>query len=296
MIASRREVRSSTTIYFSSRNFVKVNRSNAKGFSLIELAIVLLVIGALFAGILMPLANQIELRRVGETQKTLAEIRDALIGFAAANGRLPCPASAASNGQEAWAAGGNASNGNCANFFDGFVPGVALGVGPIDGAGYVIDAWNRRIRYAVANTDRSPIGSATPLNPNGNFDFTAMGTVPAASGEMRNVGMAALAPNLHVCSTATGINATNCAANVSLIDNAVAVIFSTGPNGAQPDPGATRIDENANPNPNSADNNQTFVSHDRAGANNPNGEFDDIVIWLSPNIIYARMIAAGRLP
>ena len=104
---------------------------------------------------------------------------------------------------------------------------------------------------------------------------------------MRNVGMATLAPNLSVFSTIAG--------NL-LIGNAAAVIYSTGPNATRPDPGGLRIDENANPNPNSADNNRTFVSHDRAGENHPNGEFDDIVIWLSPNILYARMIAAGRLP
>jgi hypothetical protein len=112
---------------------------------------------------------------------------------------------------------------------------------------------------------------------------------------MRNVGMAGLSPNLHVCPTATGITATTCA-GTSLVDNAVAVIYSTGPNANRADPGGVRIDENANANPNSTDNNQTFVSHERAGENNPNGEFDDIVIWLSPNILYAKMIAAGRLP
>ena len=113
---------------------------------------------------------------------------------------------------------------------------------------------------------------------------------------MRNVTMANLRPDLHVCSTATGISATSCAATSSLVNDAVAVIYSTGANTARLDPGGTRIDENANPNPNAAGNNVTFVSHERAGETAPNGEFDDIVIWLSPNILYARMIAAGRLP
>ena len=267
-----------------------------RGFTLIELAIVLLILGALFAGILIPFTTQVELRRVGETQKTLLEIREALIGFAAANGRLPCPASAGSNGQENFAAGGNTINGNCSNFFDGFVPSALLGIGPVDGAGFVLDAWNNRIRYAVSNDDEIPPSTLPPPPPLKNFDFTGLGTLPSSSGEMRNVGMPGLKPDLHVCSTATGITATTCAAGTSLVDTAAAVIYSTGPNAARPDPGGVRRDENANPNPNSADNNRTFVSHDRAGENHPNGEFDDIVIWLSPNILYARMIAAGRLP
>lgn len=268
-----------------------------RGFTLIELAIVLLILGALLAGILIPFTTQVELRRVGETQKTLLEIREALIGFAAANGRLPCPASAGSNGQESFAAGGDTINGNCSNFFDGFVPGALLGIGPVDGAGFVLDAWNNRIRYAVSNNNQLPPGTPPPPPaPPVNFDFTGLGTFPSSTGEMRNVGMPGLKPDLHVCSTATGITATTCAAGTALVDTAVAVIYSTGPNAARPDPGGVRRDENANPNPNSADNNQTFVSHDRAGENHPNGEFDDIVIWLSPNILYARMIAAGRLP
>ncbi len=270
---------------------------NSRGFTLIELAIVLLILGALLAGILIPFTTQVELRRVGETQKTLLEIREALIGFAAANGRLPCPASAGSNGQESFAAGGNTINGNCSNFFDGFVPGALLGIGPVDGAGFVLDAWNNRIRYAVSNDDEIPPSTPPPPPPPpADFDFTGLGTFPSSSGEMRNVGMPGLKPDLRVCSTATGITATTCAAGTSLVDTAVAVIYSTGPNAARPDPGGVRRDENANPNPNSADNNRTFVSHDRAGENHPNGEFDDIVIWLSPNILYARMIAAGRLP
>ena len=271
---------------------IKTNR--ARGFSLIELAVVMLILGALFAGILIPFSTQIEQRRVADTQKTLLEIREALIGFAAAKGRLPCPASASSNGQEEYAGGGNETNGNCANFLDGFVPGVTLGVGPSDGNGYVVDAWNNRIRYAVSNSNEVPTG--TPLPAPVNFDFTGMGTFPTSSGEMRNVTMANLRPNLRVCSTATGILANSCGTAPSLVNDAVAVIYSTGANSARPDPGGTRIDENVNPNPNAGASNVTFVSHERAGETAPNGEFDDIVIWLSPNILYTRMIAAGRLP
>lgn len=273
---------------------IRINANRARGFSLIELAVVMLILGALFAGILIPFSTQIEQRRVADTQKTLLEIREALIGFAAAKGRLPCPASATSNGREEFAAGGDEINGNCANFFDGFAPGVTLGVGPSDGNGYVLDAWNNRIRYAVSNDNRAPTG--TPPPPSVNFDFTGMGAFPSSSGEMRNVTMANLSPNLRVCSTATGILANSCGTAPSLVDNAVAVIYSTGANTARPDPGGTRIDENVNPNPNAGGSNVTFVSHERAGETAPNGEFDDIVIWLSPNILYTRMIAAGRLP
>ena len=45
-----------------------------------------------------------------------------------------------------------------------------------------------------------------------------------------------------------------------------------------------------------ANNNRTFVSHPPTANGAPNGYFDDIVIWISPNILINRMVAAGKLP
>ncbi|MDP2785976.1 MAG: prepilin-type N-terminal cleavage/methylation domain-containing protein, partial [Sulfurimicrobium sp.] len=70
---------------------MKTHRNNAFGFTLVEMAIVLIIIGLLLGGLLMPLSAQMEQRRISETQKTLDEINQALIGFAVANKRLPCP-------------------------------------------------------------------------------------------------------------------------------------------------------------------------------------------------------------
>jgi len=71
------------------------------------------------------------------------------------------------------------------------------------------------------------------------------------------------------------------------------VIYSLGKNAAS---GGTGTDETANPNPNSANNDQVFVSHAPTMAGATNGEFDDIVTWLSVNTLFSRMIAAGALP
>ena len=67
-------------------------RSKQAGFTLIELAVVIVVIALLLGSILVPLTSQVEQRKVLETQKTLDEIKEALIGFAMINGRLPRPA------------------------------------------------------------------------------------------------------------------------------------------------------------------------------------------------------------
>ena len=233
------------------------------GFSLVELAIVMLIISILLAGVLVPLSIQMDVRKGGETRKTMDDVREALIGFAMANGRLPCPASATSNGVEAPSGGGV-----CTVPLAGFVPAVTLSLTPTDAQGYLLDGWNNRVRYAV-----------TTANSNA---FTT-------AGQMRTVGMSTLSADLRVCSTSTGIiGGPSCAANATLTSTAVAVIYSLGPNGPT---GGTGTDEAANLN---AD--RLFISHDPTPAGATNGEFDDLVVWLSPSLMYNRLITAGVLP
>jgi type II secretory pathway pseudopilin PulG len=58
---------------------------------MIELAVVLFIIGLVLGSILVPLATQVEQRKISDTRRALEEIREALTGFAIINGRLPCP-------------------------------------------------------------------------------------------------------------------------------------------------------------------------------------------------------------
>ena len=242
-------------------------RQRPCGFSLIELAVAMFVIVLLLGSVLAPLATQVEQRHVSDTQKYLDEMKEALIGFAVSNDRLPCPASATSAGVESPAGGGA-----CTNNYNGFVPAATLGLSVVDNQGFAVDPWGNRIRYAVTNA-------------NGNA-FTTAGGMAAAT-------MPTLAPNLLICSTATGISASSCAAGTALTTGVPALIYSTGRNGGY---GGTGLDEAANPNPNSANNDRVFVSHAPAPSSAANGEFDDVMTWLSPNVLYNRMISAGRLP
>jgi hypothetical protein len=45
-----------------------------------------------------------------------------------------------------------------------------------------------------------------------------------------------------------------------------------------------------------ANGDDNFVSRDRSPSDSAAGEFDDIVLWLSPHVLKQRMVAAGRLP
>lgn len=262
-----------------------------RGFSLLELAIALAVVGLLLGGLLIPLSTQIAQRNESATQKQLDEIKEALLGFAAANGRLPCPASAASKGVEFFAAGGDASNGDCGSAsggaFIGFVPGVTLGLSQVDAEGFAVDAWGNnpynRIRYAVSSDTLNSV----------QYPFTRFGGMRSAT-----MSWVASAELLHVCAAGTGVALTggawHCAAGGdatnTLTFNAPVVIWSTGANSAT---GGTSTDEIQNPNPvNGSSLDRIFVSRTRSAS----PEFDDIVTWMSAGRLVNRLIVAGQLP
>lgn len=206
---------------------MNISIQRARGFTLVEMAVVLIIMGLLIAGLLTPLSAQMDQRNYAQTQKSLEEIKQVLIGYVIINGRLPCPASNTSNGIEV-PVGGGACISN-----DGFIPAATLGLTPTDSNGYALDGWGNatfnRIRYAVTATNSNAFTSA--------------------------INSLSLTPNLHVCASGAGISATICGATVpTLSATAVAVIFSLGKNAAT---GGTSTDEAPN-----VDGNITFVSHE----------------------------------
>ena len=254
-------------------------RGRSGAFTLIEVMVVLLVITVFVTGLMVPIATQVALRRYEETRRQMDEAKEAILGFAAANARLPCPASATSRGLESFAPGGDALNGRCSNFHDGLLPGASLGLAPLDAEGYVRDAWGtpaNRIRYAVFGSGTSVGGIADPL--------TRVNGMQAA-------GLAALgsAPNyLSICASGLGTTATSCgAATNHLTRRAAFVLLSLGPNATlTPNPGS---DEARN-----LDGSRVFVSHEISAA--PANEFDDQLTWAPASLVVSRLLSAGRLP
>jgi prepilin-type N-terminal cleavage/methylation domain-containing protein len=262
----------------------------AHGFSLVEMAVVLIILGFVLGALLLPLQAQRNQLFQSQTENTLALVKRTLLGYAQTHGRLPCPATAASNGIEQPIGGAAA----CMQAV-GFLPAATLGIQPVDAQGFALDGWGNRIRYAV--TQSSAGGAATP-------DFTTniadnVATPANEADGMNVVGMSNLLPDLRVCASSVGITATVCSAAVPetnyLINNAVAVIYSIGATGNQAIGGA---DETANLNDADANgivDDGVFVSHEPRGAADANGEFDHIVTWISPYVLYNAMIEAGQL-
>ena len=252
---------------------------HARGFSLAEIAIVMVIVGLLIGGLLAPLAAQMDQRDFSDTQKRIEYANELLLGFAIANGRLPCPASSASNGDESPAGGGT-----CTNYYDGYLPAKALGMQPTDSSGYALDAFNNRIRYALSK-------SVTPAG-------TCTGSPPfSSSTNFKANGLQCLPDDLLICSSslASGFTRISCGTSNNLVNanTVVAIVFSTGKTSSSD---ATRTDELANTDGSQTDAKATFVYHTPNPTGATGGEFDDQMVWISAGLLYGRMVSAGILP
>jgi prepilin-type N-terminal cleavage/methylation domain-containing protein len=247
-------------------------RSRSRGFTLTELAVVFAIISLLLAAGLFTLSAQADQRNFDETRRRLEAARELLLGFAIVNGRLPCPATGASAGAEAIT-----TPPNCDATYGGFLPAQAIGFQVVDTAGFAVDAWGNRLRYAIAST--APTCSAAPTTPH----FTN-------AANLRANGITCQPNDLVVCQSATGITATTCgaAAPVTNQTTLAAIVLAPGKNGAL---GTAGIDEAANTN-----GDRVFVWHTPSPVGAPNGEFDDQITWITVGELYGKLISASVLP
>lgn len=193
------------------------NKKTQFGFTLIEMAMVLIILGFLLSAVLLPLQAQRYVAAQLKTEAILADAKWALIGFAQTHGRLPCPAT--NNGTAVFPDDTGTANPNASGacfMQTGFLPGKTLGLQSLDAQGYALDAWQNRLRYAVTNVNSDAFTTSNGMNA---------------------IGVARLAPDLKVCATSS---ASGCTDRINLIENAVAVVFSLGATAHQASGGADK--------------------------------------------------------
>jgi prepilin-type N-terminal cleavage/methylation domain-containing protein len=226
------------------------------GFTLVEIAIVLLIVGLMIGGLIAPLSSQMEQRRVSDTKRAMDEAREALFGFALRNGYLPCPAISSSNGLED-------RTDNVCNKRYGYLPWATLGVSRLDG-------WGRLMGYSV-----------TPAFANSAALFSLR--------TARDITIATRARNGQLVA-ASGVNDIP-AALISFGRNGYGA--TSDQNTVVSDAGSGNVDEKTNLQSSGTALIMRDPSDDPRSAG---GTFDDMVIWISPNILYNRMVGAQRLP
>jgi prepilin-type N-terminal cleavage/methylation domain-containing protein len=266
----------------------------SKGFTLIELAIVMSIVALLIGSMAIPLSKRIEMQAYADTQATLDKAVEALTGFAILNGRLPCP-SIGADGVELpvtadganWVCGplpaaNSDNNTNPANTSWGDLPWSTLGLIPTDGA----DAWNYRLRYSVrtnlaAGAAGTNLLTATALAQNGIGIFNPATATPVItpiaspalfviySLGMNNAGGALIGGTVNT----TTPDPTSAGELANLPNN---VAKTTASNIAAPS--AVNMVTARN----------IFASQVRTN------DFDDLLVWMSPNIMISKLSAVGR--
>ena len=231
-----------------------------RGFTLIELAVVLFIVMLLLGGLLPTVSSQIEQQKRNETRKQLDEIQQALMGYAIINKRLPCPADPTKASTASGAGLENVSGTNCAsinsnNISVGVLPWATLGLKETD-------AWERRFTYAVTSGGTNSFTSTSSL-----IALTKTGQLSIMNADSGGNSIASSIPAVILSAGANGAGAYTSA-------------------GSPPLAASANADELRNANTST----NYFVSHDFRS------DFDDMVVWITPGTLFNRMVAAGQLP
>jgi prepilin-type N-terminal cleavage/methylation domain-containing protein len=169
-----------------------------RGFTLTEMAVVLVIVALLIGSMILPLSAQQDMRYTEDTRRLMAEVSEALYGYAAShaagNGKpfLPCP-DTDGNGTE------NRVGNACANQ-EGGLPWADLGLGRQD-------AWGNPLRYRVTAA----------------FSSSATGFVLLSAGDLRvcetNACAVTLGSALPAVIVSPGKNGAGTTTNVDELEN-----------------------------------------------------------------------------
>jgi len=243
----------------------------SRGFTLIELTIVLFILGLLLSSFLAPLAARVEQEERKNTRIQLNEIEEVIYGYVLQNNYLPCPdcsdntggcAAVTANDGEEDTVNGPGSSKICANDI-GNLPWVTLGVKGID-------EWDNLFTYRVddvfADRDDPDVSDGTGCETasatlNVSFSLCSDGDITVLDSAVAGNTVASLIP---------------------------AIVVSHGKNYSSTIP-PTSADETEN-----TDGDLVFVDKDYSQTSG--SEFDDMLIWISPHILRAIAVKSGILP
>ncbi|MFK5969637.1 MAG: prepilin-type N-terminal cleavage/methylation domain-containing protein [Candidatus Marithrix sp.] len=229
------------------------------GFTLVEMSIVLIIIGFLIGGMFAPLSMQMNQQKIRDTKKTLETIKEALMGYAILNDRLPCPAKCYKYKDEnSICFGGTFVNKYVGKEDDtdttfceqeGYLPWVDLGVSQYD-------AWGNIFRYRLDNS----------------YDTSLTSSDTSSGLKIRNIN-------------------SNHLTNETVNSNVIAIIYSCGKNGMPDATNAISGYTGANCSPISLVTKDIYTQDFYV-----ENEFDDMLVWLPKTILINQLVSAGKWP
>lgn len=290
--------------------------TRSHGFTLIEMAIVLVIITILIGGLAMPLSAQIQARRIAETNKTLDEAREALIGYAMNHATTTtCLCRYLGNGS--FSSTDCPATASCPTSISpapGFDTAATL---TIAARHYFpcpdkLDDGNSATTNDGDGIEEARAGGVCPIT-NGYLPWATLGTAAqdAWGNRLRYAvtdafsNMAGFSStdsgDLQVCNSSANAGTGDCGAHGNVASDVPVVVLSFGPNGwgahningnqlAAP----TSNDERENANTTTTD--KEYVTRTPSAAGSAAGEFDDLVRWISADQLRGRICPAGGCP
>lgn len=252
-----------------------------KGFTLVEMALVLLIIGLLTKIAIAPLAGMQEHRMRMQAEQQLQGVREAVFSHIVAYGAIPCPLPDESAGPSLsqqntlGAAGFGVSPGgsviqsaSVCTVSAGVVPAKQLRLaGSVNTMGALLDPWGNVYRYTVSLSNADNEGST---------DWPDWTT----AGEAAAVGIGNLSADLVLCSNATS---GNCRGRNIRADQIAFVVLTKGADES------TSASQSEN-----LDNDNYFVVTEESIQQGQ--QYDDIVVWGSAADVMYWMLRMGWLP
>lgn len=229
--------------------------NSQRGFTLAELAIVLVIITILAAALIVPIRGQIEGRQRKQTEVALERIEAALIGFAIIQGRLPCPTTEESPAFSYFGEEDVNGVGQCVTTDEGVLPWRTLGLP-------AFDSWGRPFRYRV---DRGFTDTAKRIKPETDYE-DHIEILDHGGSEITVASYSRTDPNKRLRN-----------------NFAIAVVYSFGADGERNGKNAPLANQAKPPPPPPYEQGE------------PTTTFDDMVIWIGRPLLIARMAQAGAL-
>ena len=227
-----------------------------QGFSLVELTIVLVIVALLSSGLMFGLSAQRDAAANQDVQRQLDNTKEALLGFAMTNGRLPCPANPT---LVSTSIGAGLENCAAQPTGHGVLPWATLGLPETD-------PWGQRLTYFASTKFTSNVVAGALCA------FTMETGVAPDNAGTANVKL----------TSASGSN---------IASDLAAVIVSHGAQGVGGyTTDGTKIAGAVGDEDENADADLTFVAH------TPTTDFNDQLAWITPAQLKTRMVAVGKLP
>jgi len=234
------------------------------GFTLVEMAMVLLILGLLTRSLIQPLINVRSHNQHKQTISQLENIKQALLAYVVAHGALPCPLSVSNSQDEA---DGVVDGRGCLNSVGG-LPAAQIAIeGAVNENGALLDEWGRAYQYIVSSENHESKGDV------GSLDWTF-------ANDASVIGIKDMVASLVLCSRTV---TSRCAKNATRASNIVFVVLSQGNN----------INANTLQNENVDGDNVFLLSEHSIETRNI---YDDYLTWSSAEEALYWMLRAGWLP